>query len=138
MAEFADRMKSFTDQLRGSIQMRGEALAEVHAATEGLLDGARTFLGHVADEHRKRADELHATLTSHRTECCQKVAEMRHSHQDSLRKMRGDLHQMLSETRKAREDAVHQMSQTFRDARLDLAKDLRGASDAWREFAASR
>jgi DNA anti-recombination protein RmuC len=135
MAEFADRMKSFTDHLRGSKQMRGEALSQVLAATEHLLDDARTFLGHVADEHQARAEELHANLTSHRTECRRKVAEMRQSHQDSLRKMRDDLHHTLSETRKARQDAVHEMTETFQHARFELASDLREASNAWREFA---
>jgi len=138
MAEFADRMKSFTDQLRDSIQVRGEALSQVHTVTGELLEGARTFLGNVADEHRARAEELHATLATHRKDCQQKVAEMRESHQESLQKMRGDLHHLLSETRKTREDAVHQMSQTFQLARQELAQDLREASNAWHEFAADR
>ena len=138
MAEFADRMKSFTDHLRGSIQMRHDALSHVHEATEELLDGARAFLGQVADEHQARADELHATLASHRTECCRKVAELRHSHQDSLEKMRDDLHHTLSEARRARQDAMNTMFHTFQHARHELSKDLQAASHAWREFAASR
>ncbi len=138
MAEFADRMKSFTDHLRGSIQMREDALSQVHDATEELLDGARTFLGQVADEHHARAEELHATLASHRTECCRKVAEMRHSHQDSLKKMRADLHHTLSEARQARQDETNAMFHTFQHARQELSQDLQAASHAWREFAASR
>lgn len=38
MAEFADRMKSFTDHLRSSITMRNEALAQVRSETEDLRD----------------------------------------------------------------------------------------------------
>jgi len=136
MAEFADRMKSFTDHLRDSIQMRGEAISQVQATTKHLLDDARTFLGEITDDHRARAVDLRATLASHRTECRQNVAEMRHTHQDSLKKMRGDLHELLSETRKTRQDAVHQMSQEFQETRQDLASDLREASNAWREFTA--
>jgi len=135
MAGFADRMKSFTDHLRASIESREDALSEVHAATEQLLDNARTFLGNVAEEHQTRAEELRATLASHRTECRQKVADMRQTHQDSLRKMRDDLHHTLSETRKARQDAVQGMTETFQQARFDLADDLRQASNAWRSFA---
>jgi ElaB/YqjD/DUF883 family membrane-anchored ribosome-binding protein len=135
MAEFADRMKSFTDHLRGSVRARGEALSRVHAATEHLRDGARTFLGQVADEHREWADGLHATLASHRKEGSRRVSEMRHGHQDSLRKMRHDLHHMLSQSRKARQDAVHEMTETFQHDRHELAQDLREASHAWHAFA---
>jgi gas vesicle protein len=135
MAEFADRMKSFTDHLRSSIQNRGEALSQVHEATEHLRDDARTFLSNVADEHRTRAEELHATLASHRKECNQKVSEMRQGHQDSLRTMRQDLQHMLSESRKARQDAVHELTETFQHTRHELADDLREASNAWHEFA---
>ncbi len=135
MAEFADRMKSFTDHLRGSTRARGEALSQVHQATEHLRDEARTFLGHVADEHRARADDLHATLASHRETCRRNVSEMRHSHQDSLRKMREDLQHMLSQSRKARQDAVQQMTESFQHARHELADDLREASHAWHAFA---
>ena len=138
MAEFADRMKSFTDHLRGSIQMREDALSQVHQATEELLDSARTFLGQVADEHHARAEELHATLASHRTECRRSVADMRHSHQHSLRKMQDDLHQMLSEARWVRKDVTNAMFHTFQHPRHELSKDLQAASHAWREFAASR
>jgi uncharacterized coiled-coil DUF342 family protein len=136
MAEFADRMKSFTDHLRGSIRAREESLAQVHAATEQLRDDARTFLGHLADEHRARAEDLHATLASHREERNQKVSEMRHGHQDSLRKMREDLTHMLSQSRKVRQDAVHAMTESFQQTRHDLADDLREASNAWSSFAA--
>jgi len=135
MAEFADRMKSFTDHLRSSIQSREEALSQVHEETEQLRDDARTFMGAVADEHRARAEELHAALASHREERGRKVAEMRQTHQDSLRKMRSDLQHTLSESRKARQDVVHEMTVTFQQARHDLADDLREASNAWRQFA---
>jgi uncharacterized coiled-coil DUF342 family protein len=135
MAVFADRMKSFTDQLRGSIQARGEALSRVHQDTEHLRDDARTFLGQVADEHHARAEELRESLSSHRKACSQKVSEMRQSHQDSLRQMRHDLNDMLSQTRKARQDAVHEMTETFQSARLELANDLHAASSVWHEFA---
>jgi len=138
MAEFADRMKSFTGHLRDSIHMRGEALSQVQAATGELLDGARTFLENVAGQHRARAEELHATLTTHRKECQQTVAEMRHSHQDSLRKMRDDLNHTLSETRKTRQDTVNQLRESFQHARNELASDLREASSAWRQFTAGR
>jgi uncharacterized coiled-coil DUF342 family protein len=135
MAEFAERMKSFTDNLRGSIRTREDALSQVHAATEHLRDEARTFLAHLADEHHARAEELHATLASHREACSRKVSEMRHSHQDSLRTMRNELHHMLSQSRKARQDAVHELTEKFQHARHELADDLREASIAWHQFA---
>ena len=97
----------------------------VHAATGELLDGARTFLGQVAEEHRERAEELRATLASHRDGCRQKVAEMRHGHQEALQTMRDELHQTLSEARRMRQDATSRMFQTFRHARHELAADLR-------------
>jgi hypothetical protein len=49
MAEFADGMKTFTDNLRVSIQARGDSLTGIHTATQDLLDGARSFLGQVAE-----------------------------------------------------------------------------------------
>jgi len=136
MADFSDRMKSFTENLRGSIQTRGEALVQVHAITGQLLGDARSFLKTVADEQHEKADELHETLASQRKECSENVAEMRQGHQDSLRTMRDDLNQMLSETRKARQDSVEEMTETFQQARQELADDLQQASNAWREFAA--
>ncbi len=138
MAEFADRMKSFTDHLRSSIESRDAALGHVHAAAEGLFQRTEAFMGHVADEHRARAEELQATMAAHRRECSQKVAELRQNHQQSLEKMRSDLKHMLSQTRATRQDTVNQMSNSFQHARNQLALDLREASNAWRQFAASR
>jgi hypothetical protein len=138
MADFVDRMKSFTDHLKSSIEMRGEALSRVHAATDQLLGDARTFLGNVTAEHKTMAEELHATMDSNREDRTQKVAEMRNTHQESLRTMRDDLNHMLSETRKMRSEGVSQLCTEFRDTRHALAKDLSQAASAWREFAASR
>jgi dsDNA-specific endonuclease/ATPase MutS2 len=136
MAEFADRMKSFTDHLRTSIHMRNEAIAQVHSSTEDLRSRARAFMDQTADEHRNRAEELHATLAGHREECRQKAADLRENHQESLRKTRTELHRMLSESRKARLDTVNELRHTFEHARNELAMDLREASFAWRAFAA--
>ena len=52
--------------------------------------------------------------------------------------MRDDLNEMLSETRKTRQDTVNQLFQTFQHARNELALDLREASFAWHAFAAGR
>jgi dsDNA-specific endonuclease/ATPase MutS2 len=138
MAEFADRMKSFTDHLRTSIEMRNEALAQVHSSTEDLRHGARAFMDQTADEHRDRAEELHATLAAHREGCRQRAADLREHHQESLRKTRNEMHRMLSESRKARQDTVNELRHTFEHARNELAMDLREASFAWRAFAARR
>ena len=138
MADFADRMKAFTEHLHESIQAREEALAGVHKATSEVLGAARSFLGDVADEHRERAEELRATLKSHRDACHQRVAEMRQGHQEALHEMRDDLNEMLSETRRSRQDHNSRMFETFRQARHDLAADLRSAAGAWRAFAATR
>jgi uncharacterized coiled-coil DUF342 family protein len=138
MAEFADRMQTFTDHLKTSIDMRGEALSRVHAATEELLGDARTFLGDVTEGHKTMARELRETMDAHRKDCCEKVAEMRNNHQESLRTMRGDLNHMLSETRKTRSENVNQLCTEFRESRDALAKDLSQAASAWRKFASSR
>jgi uncharacterized coiled-coil DUF342 family protein len=138
MAEFADRMKSFTDHLRESIHARGEALSGIHRATGELLDDARTFLGDVAEEHRERAAELRTTLETHRAGCRERVAEMRQGHKEALHAMRDELNQMLSEARRMRQDTSSRMFETFRQARHELATDLRSASETWRAFAASR
>jgi len=138
MAEFADRMKSFTDHLKTSIEMRGEALARVHSATEELLGDARTFLGNVANEHQTMAHELRETMDANRKDGSRKLAELRNAHQESLCSMREDLNHMLSETRKTRHENVNQLNNQFRETRQAIAKDLSEASSAWREFAASR
>jgi hypothetical protein len=138
MAEFADRMKSFTDHLQVSIQARGDALAGIHAATGEVLDAARSFLDHVAEEHQTRAEELKATLESHRAGCRKAVAEMRHGHREAQQSMRDDLNHALSEARRARQDANSRMFKSFRHARHELAVDLRAAANTWRAFAASR
>jgi hypothetical protein len=133
MAEFADRMKTFTDHLKSSIEMRGEALARVHAATDELLGDARTFLGNVTEAHGTMARELRETMEANRKDRCETVAEMRNNHQESLRSMRDDLNHMLSETRKMRCEDVNQLCTEFRDTRHALAKDLSQAASAWRE-----
>jgi len=138
MAEFADRMKSFTDHLRTSISMRKEALAQVRSETVDLRDRTRSFMDHVADEHRTRAEELHATLATHREECRQNVVELRENNQESLRKIRSDLQSVLSETRKARQETANELRLSFQHARNELALDLGEASLAWREFTAAR
>jgi gas vesicle protein len=138
MADFADRMKSFTDHLESSIEMRGEALSRVHAATEQLLGDARTFLGNVTEEHKTMARELRETMDAHRKDRTETVAEMRKNHQESLNAMRDDLNHILSETHKTRCEDVNQLCTEFRETRHALAKDLSQAASAWREFAARR
>jgi hypothetical protein len=138
MAEFADRMKSFTNHLRTSISMRTDALAQVRSETEDLRDRARSFMNHVADEHRTRAEELRATLVTHREECRQNVAELRENNQEALRKIRSDLQHVFSETRQARQETANQLRLSFQHARNELALDLGEASLAWREFTAGR
>jgi gas vesicle protein len=138
MADFADRMKSFTDHLESSIEMRGEALSRVHAATEQLLGDARTFLGNVTEEHKTMARELRETMDAHRKDRTETVAEMRKNHQESLNAMRDDLNHILSETHKTRCEDVNQLCTEFRETRNALAKDLSQAASAWREFAARR
>jgi chromosome segregation ATPase len=138
MAEFADRMKSFTDHLRDSIHERCESLKGIHEATGELLDDARDFLGHVAEEHRERAAELRTTLEEHRAGCRERVAEMRQGHQEALQAMRDELNHTLSEARQMRQDTTGRMFETFRQARHELASDLSSAAATWREFAASQ
>jgi len=138
MAEFADRMTSFTKHLRSSIQMRNEARKQVHDATVELSNRTQAFMAHVADEHRTRAEELRESLAAHREECRQKAEELRTKNQESLEKMRGDLNDMLTETRKTRQDTVNELFHSFQHARNELALDLREASFAWQAFAAGR
>lgn len=138
MAEFADRMKSFTDHLRTSISMRKEAIAQVRSETVGLRDRARSFMDHVADEQRTRAEELRTSLMTHREECRQNVAELRENNQEALRKIRSDLQFALSQTRKARQETANELRLAFQHARNELALDLGEASIAWREFTAAR
>jgi sulfite reductase alpha subunit-like flavoprotein len=136
MAEFADRMKSFTDHLRTSIKMRNESLAQVQSSTEDLRNRARAFMEQTSDEHRERAEELHATLAAHREECRERAAELREKHQESLRKTRTDLQRMLSAARKARQDTANELRHSFQHARNELALDLHEAAAAWQAFAA--
>jgi hypothetical protein len=138
MAEFADRMNSLTRNLRSSIQMRSEARKHVHDATMELSNRNQAFMAHVADQNRTRAQELRESLAAHREECRQKAEALRAHHQESLGKMRDDLNGMLTETRKMRQDTVHQLFDTFQHARNELALDLREASFAWHTFAAGR
>jgi len=138
MAEFADRMKSFTDHLRTSISMRKEAIAQVRSETVDLRDRARSFMDHVADEQRTRAEELRTSLMTHREECRQNVAELRENNQEALRKIRSDLQLALSQTRKARQETANELRLAFQHARNELALDLGEASIAWREFTAAR
>ncbi|HEX8204091.1 MAG TPA: hypothetical protein VF590_26680 [Isosphaeraceae bacterium] len=138
MGRFTDNMATFTDHLRSSIAERGEFLAGVTQSTHELQEGARAFMDGVARDHRARADELNGFLTSFRTELHERATELRNRHQDGLRQMRHDLHETLDANQKARHEAVAQMSAAFRDARHQVADDLRQASAAWHKFAAER
>ncbi|MFI5456039.1 MAG: hypothetical protein ACHRXM_11375 [Isosphaerales bacterium] len=138
MAQFADRMKTFTEHLRASIQTRNEARKQIHAASVDLFNRTQAFMSNVADEHRTRAQELRETMAEQREECRQKAADLRENHQESLQQMRGDLNEMLSETRRTRQDTVNELFHTFQHARNELALDLHEASNAWQAFAAGR
>jgi len=138
MAQFADRMKTFTEHLRASIQTRNDARKQIHAASVDLFNRTQTFMNQVADEHRTRAQELRETLAEQREECRQKAEELRENHQESLQEMRDNLNEMLSETRQTRQDTVNELFHTFQHARNELALDLHEAADAWQAFVAGR
>jgi hypothetical protein len=138
MAQFADRMTSLTRTLRTSIQMRNDARQQVHDATADLSKRTQTFMAHVAEQNRTRAEELRESLAAHREECRQKTEDLRGEHRESLEKMRTDMNHMLTETRKSRHDTVNQQVHTFQHARNELALDLREASLAWHGFATGR
>jgi hypothetical protein len=135
---FTDRMTSFTEQLKASIQERDEALVGIKHATEDVLKSAQGFVADVAAEHRAMGEALHANLTADHDARCDRVAEMRHEHRESLDHMRVEMQKTLDATRQAREAAVQQMRGTFAAARREVAGDLHGAAAAWRSFAAGR
>jgi ElaB/YqjD/DUF883 family membrane-anchored ribosome-binding protein len=135
---FTDRMASFTEHLKTSIQERDESLAETRHAAQDVLKAAQEFVTDVAADHRVMGEALHAELTADREARSDCVAEMRHQHKASLDQMRDEMQTSLDATRQARQEAVHQMREAFTVARCEVAADLQGAAKAWKAFAARR
>jgi hypothetical protein len=63
---------------------------------------------------------------------------MRKRHRDSLKQTQDELRQRLDDNKTARNESVENMRNTFREARQEVANDLRAASNSWHEFTASR
>jgi hypothetical protein len=135
---FTDRMASFTEHLKTSIQERDEALEETRHAAQDVLKAAQEFVVDVAADHRVMGEALHAELTADREARSECVAEMRHQHRASLDQMRDEIQKSLDATRQVRQEAVHQMRGAFTVARCEVAADLQGAAKAWQAFAARR
>jgi len=133
---FTDRMASFTEHLKASIQERDESLRDIRRATEDVLKAAQGFVADVAADHHAMGESLHAELTADREARSERVAEMRHEHRASLDQMRDEMQKTLDATRQARQEAVHQMRGAFTVARCEVASDLQGAAKAWQAFAA--
>ena len=137
MPVFADHMKDFTDHLRISIENRTDALGQVHQATNHLLTAARTFMGNVSHEHHVMAGELHEVLDKFHGDLSDRVEDLRERHRASRKDMQAALRNRLDENTAARHESVKSMQQSFREARQEVADDLRAASNAWREFTAN-
>jgi len=138
MPVFGDQMKDFTDHLRISIENRTDALGQVHQATNHLLTAARTFMGNVSHEHQVMAGELTEALDKFHGDLSDRVEDMRQRHRASLKQTQAELRQRLDDNKAARNESVETMRNTFREARQEVADDLRAASNAWREFTANR
>jgi len=138
MPVFTDHMKDFTDHLRISIENRTDALGQVHQATNHLLTAARTFMGNVSHEHHVMAGELHEMLDKFHGDLNDRVEDLRERHRASRKDMQAALRSRLDENTAARHEAVKSLRQSFRETRQEIADDLRAASNAWREFTASR
>ena len=138
MPVFGDQMKDFTDHLRISIENRTDALGQVHQATNHLLTAARTFMGNVSHEHQVMAGELTEVLDKFHGDLSDRVEDMRKRHRASLKQTQAELRQRLEDNKVARNESVETMRNTFREARQEVAADLHEASNAWREFTASR
>ncbi len=116
MANFHDRMKSFTDRLQTSIEDRETALAHVHQATVDLLGGARMFMNNVAQDHQTMAEELNQFLSDTRSDREETVAQMRENHREFLDEVSAqheqraeDVDEFLSNSRSNRMETVGAM-----------------------------
>ncbi len=138
MPVFSVQMKSFTDHLQSSIEDRADALEMVNQSTETVLDAAREFIAGVTLEHHVMAGELRTNLTQFTDELSNRVEGLRKHHRENLNQTRADLRQRLDDNQAARRQAVNDMRAKFKEARTEVAGDLRGAQDAWREFAGTR
>jgi len=138
MPVFGDQMKNFTDHLRISIENRTDALGQVHQATNHLLTAAREFMGNVSHEHQVMAGELTEALDKFHGDLSDRVEDMRKRHRASLKQTQDELRQRLDDNKTARNESVENLRNTFREARQEVADDLRAASNTWREFTASR
>jgi len=131
-------MKDFTDHLQSSIENRADALEQVHQSTTHLLGAARSFMAGVTQEHHEMAGELNAMLTQFHDDLSDRVEGMRKEHRASLNQTSAELRSRLDENQATRHQAVKTMRHSFRQARREVADDLRGAREAWGKFAATR
>ena len=113
---------------------------------KAMLDSHRENLATMSEElhntldqaTKSRVEEMNAFMSASHAHRCETSKAMRDSHREELAMMSEELHHTLDQANKGRLEAVGMMRDTFRTARTELATDLRNASNAWREFAASR
>jgi len=132
--DVADEHKARAEELN---QFLSTTRANRDETVTAMRNSHREFLDSVAAEHQARAEDVNEFLTSSHDHRVEMVGAMRDHHREELDAMRDEMRHTLDEANKARHHAVDTMTGAFKTARIELSKDLHGASMAWREFASS-
>jgi hypothetical protein len=132
----AEHVHAFMSNSRAHREETVKAMRDNHRESLAAMSDE---MHHALEEGTKaRIEEVNAFMTASHAHRCETSKAMRDAHREELATMSENLHHALDEANKTRLETVGMMRDTFKAARTELASDLRGASKAWREFAASR
>jgi len=129
---FAERMKTFKEDVDQSCRHRTAAVKEVSQQTTRLLSEARATMQRLGQENKHRADQLHASLAASTRQRQEEVRQLRQDIAKQMHEMRTQLHGMLEHTRQHRQESVHGLLHMAQTARTALGHDLREAGKIWR------
>lgn len=133
--DFADNMKAFVAKIEECHRARSAAVADIHAGTVRLRDGARTFMDEVEREHHKQSRQVRSTLAESQRARREQVREMREAISADLHETHECLNEMLHDNRAERQEHLGRLMHEFQGARKALAGNLREAGRLWRNRA---
>lgn len=134
MALFTEQMEMLTNELLTSRQERASFVSDVQEGAHKLLADAQTFMHTVSQEHGAMAKELRTELATNSKERLQVVKTLRQQNREHFQSMRKGMRELLTQTRRQRQQHVAELRTECRTAQKDLASDLRQAARVWQRM----
>ena len=138
MSFFTEQMEMLTNELLTSRQERADFVSNAQQQTHKFLADAQTFVQVLGQEHESMAAQLRNELATGRHERSGQVKAQRQQNREHLQSLRKGLKDMLSQTRRQRQQHLAETRTEFRAAQQELASDLRQAAQTWHQMFQTR